>query len=202
MVDAVPTLPAQFERAWIILGLEFEDEGLVGIVALILGLVAVGLGLVWIVFRLTQGYRDWMKAMPKGTPQGRVKNLGARLVYGAIMTAIFMLGTAGVFLAFNWPPLLREIVLGYLSVAIVTWAAMMVTRVLLVPPSLGVPQARGDPRLPDERCARPALAPLVRRQCLLADVRRRHLRADGHLRLRHDGPLRAVDPDQLRPARC
>ena len=58
------------------------------------------------------------------------------------MTVAFIVGTAGVFLAFNWPPLLREIVLGYLMVAIVTWAAMMVTRVLLVPPSLGVPQAR------------------------------------------------------------
>ena len=87
MVDAVPTLPAQFARAWTILELEFEGVGLVGIVALILGLVAVGLGLVWIVFRLTQGYRDWMKAMPKGTPQGRVRSLGARLVYGAIMIA-------------------------------------------------------------------------------------------------------------------
>ena len=57
------------------------------------------------------------------------------------MTVVFILGTAGVFLAFNWPPLLRQIVLGYLSVAIVTWAALIVTRVLLVPPSLGVPQA-------------------------------------------------------------
>jgi len=142
MADAIPTLPAQFARAWTILQLEFEgEEGLLGIVALILGLVAVGLGLVWIVFRLTQGYRDWMKAMPKGTPQGRVKNLGARLIYGTIMTVVFVFGTAGVFLAFRWPPLLREIVLGYLSVAIVTWAAMMVTRVLLVPPSLGVPQS-------------------------------------------------------------
>ena len=74
--------------------------------------MAVGLGLVWIVFRLTQGYRDWMKAMPKGTPQGRVRSLGARLVYGTIMTVAFIFGTAGVFLAFNWPPLLRETVLG------------------------------------------------------------------------------------------
>ena len=171
MMDAVPTLPAQFERAWIILGLEFEDEGLIGIVALIIGLVAVGIGLVGIVYGFTRGYRDWMKAMPKRTPQGRAKNLGARLVYGSIMTAVFVLGTAGVFLAFNWPPLLREIVLGYLSVAIVTWVAMVVVRVLLVPPSLGVPQAERDPRLPDERCARPALVSLVRHQRVLADVR-------------------------------
>jgi small-conductance mechanosensitive channel len=141
MAEAIPTLPAQFARAWTILELEFEEEGIFGIVALILGLVAVGLGLVWVAYRLTKGYRDWMKAMPTATPQGRVRSLGARLVYGTIMTAVFVLGTAGVFLAFDWPPLLRQIVLGYLSVAIVTWAAMTVTRVLLIPPSLGVPRA-------------------------------------------------------------
>lgn len=141
MIAAIPTLPAQFQRAWTILQLEFEDEGLVGIVALILGLTAVGLGLTWIVFRRTQGYRQWMKSMPKGTPQGRLKNLGARLVYATILTAAFVVGTAGVFLAFNWPPLLREIVLGYLMVAIVTWAVLSVMRAFLVPPSLGVPQS-------------------------------------------------------------
>ena len=139
---AVPKLPEQFSRAWTILQLEFEDEGLLGIVALILGLVAVGLGITWTAFRLTSGYRDWMGAMPKGTPQGRVKNLGARLVYASVLTIVFIFGTAGVFLAFNWPPLLREIVLGYLSVAIITGAATMVTRVFLLPPSLRVPRSR------------------------------------------------------------
>jgi small-conductance mechanosensitive channel len=141
MTEAVPTLPAQSSRAWTILDLEFKERGIVGIVALILGLVAIGFGLTWVVYRLTKRYRYWMRAIPKDTPHGRVKSLGARLVYGTILTTVFIFGTAGVFLAFNWPPLLREIVLGYLSVAIITWAAMTATRVLLVPPSLGVPQA-------------------------------------------------------------
>jgi moderate conductance mechanosensitive channel len=139
---AIPTLPAQFDRAWTILGLEFEDEGVIGIIALILGLVAVGLGLTWVAFRYTQGYRNWMKTMPIGTPQGRARSLGARLIYGLIMIAVFTFGTVGVFLAFEWPPLLREIVLGYLSVAIVTWTTIMTMRVLLLPPSLGVPHSR------------------------------------------------------------
>src|SRR5215218_6218635 len=42
MVDAIPTLPAQFARAWTIFELEFEGERPIGIVALILGLVGVG----------------------------------------------------------------------------------------------------------------------------------------------------------------
>lgn len=140
-IAAVPTLPAQFSRAWATVQLEFEDAGIVGIIALILGLVAVGFGLTWAVFRFTHGYRHWLQTMPKYTPQNRVRNLGARLVYAAILIATFIVGTAGVFLVFHWPPLLRQIVLGYLSVAIVTWAAMTVTRAFLLPPSLGIPQS-------------------------------------------------------------
>ena len=115
---------------------------------------------------------------------------------------MFIFGTAGVFLAFNWPPLLREIVLGYLSVAIVTWVAMMVTRVLLVPPSLGVPQAREIRVFP------------------MSDARAQHwhrwiainvfwlmfvvvtFALMGTFGFDTDGPLRAVDPDQLHPARA
>lgn len=141
MADAVPKLPGQFARAWTILELEFEEEGLVGIVALILGFVAVGFGLDWVARRLATPYRNWMKALPYNTPQGRVRNLGARLVYAAMLIGVFVLGTAGVFLAFNWPPLLREIVLGYLSVAIITRATLMAVRAFLMPPSLGLAQA-------------------------------------------------------------
>ncbi len=141
ILAAVPALPAQFAQAWAALRLEFEDAGIVGIVALILGLVAVGLGMTWAVFRLTHGYREWHQAMPKTTPQNRIRNLGARLVYAAILITTFTVGTAGVFLVFNWPPLLRQIVLGYLSVAIVTWVAITVTRAFLLPPSLGIAQS-------------------------------------------------------------
>jgi len=141
MAQAVPKLPAQFNRAWIILELEFEEEGIAGLLALILGFTAVGFGVDWLVRRLATGYRNWMKRLPYDTPQGRVKNLGARLVYSAMLIGAFVLGTAGVFLAFPWPPLLREIVLGYLSVGIATRATMMVTRAFLMPPSLGLAHA-------------------------------------------------------------
>ena len=141
--------------------------------------------------------------MPKGTPQGRVKNLGARLVYASMLTIVFIFGTAGVFLAFNWPPLLREIVLGYLSVAIVTGAATMVTRVFLLPPSLRVPRCTRDSRLPDDRRRAPShwhrwIGINVFWLMFVVVT----FAADGHVRLRQDRPLRHVDPDQLHPARA
>lgn len=141
MREAVPRLPGQFARAWTILELEFEEEGIVGIVLLIGVFLAAGFGLDWLVRRAATPYRNWMKALPYDTPQGRVKNLGARIVYAVMLIGAFVVGTAGVFLVFNWPPLLREIVLGYLSVAIVTRATMMLTRSFLMPPSLGLRHA-------------------------------------------------------------
>ena len=45
LLEAFPRLPAQFERARIILLLEFEKRGILGVLALILGFVAAGFGL-------------------------------------------------------------------------------------------------------------------------------------------------------------
>jgi moderate conductance mechanosensitive channel len=141
MIRAVPLLPGQFARAWTILQLEFQDKGLVGIVILIVGFAAVGFGVDWVVRRLASDYRRWMISLPPDTPHNRVKSLGARLLYSAMIVGAFVAGSVGVFLAFQWPPLLREIVLGYLLVVIVTWATMIVGRAFLLPPSLGIAHA-------------------------------------------------------------
>jgi len=135
---AIPRLPAQFERAWIILLLEFKDEGLIAILALIAGFIAAGLGADRLLRRYTAGYRRWMFAQSHQTPHGRVRALGGRLLYALLTTTAFVIGSAGVFLIFDWPPLLREIVLGYLTVAITIRATMMVTRALLMPPHLHI----------------------------------------------------------------
>ncbi len=141
IVRAVPLLPGQFARAWNRLYIEFQDQGLIGIVALIIGFAAVGFGLDWVVRRLAAGYRRWMISLPADTPHDRVKSLGGRLLYSAMTIGAFVAGSVGVFLIFRWPHLLREIVLGYLLVVIATWATMMIGRAFLLPPSLGIAPA-------------------------------------------------------------
>src|SRR5262245_47756334 len=155
LLSAIPELPGQMERARTILSNEFETTGLLGILALIFGFVAVGLGLDQLARYLLRGYLAWMKTLDFQTPQGRFKALGARTVYAAVLIVAFIVGSAGVFLAFDWPPLLREIVLGYLSVAIVTRVALMLGRLVLLPPHLKMAKAAQARLLPmsDERAA-------------------------------------------------
>src|SRR5262249_8321717 len=142
-------------RAKTILSTEFEARGFFGILALIFSFVAGGFVLDQLTRYLLRGYLAWMKTLDFQTPHGRVKALGARTTYAAILIAAFIIGSAGVFLAFDWPPLLREIVLGYLSVAIVTRIALMLGRLVLLPPHLKMAQAAQARLLPmsDARAA-------------------------------------------------
>jgi moderate conductance mechanosensitive channel len=139
LVRAFPGLPAQFDRAHVILMREFQEHGLLGILALIAGFIAAGIGLDQLLRSRMGAFRDWMKSIPTTNPAGRLKGLGARLLYAALLIAAFVTGSAGVFLLFDWPPLLREIVLAFLTVAIITRIALMLCRVALVPPFLGLP---------------------------------------------------------------
>jgi small-conductance mechanosensitive channel len=140
IIAAVPRLPAQFERMWIILNLEFQGR-LGGVLTLVLVFITGGFGLEWLVRRSLKNYRDIVLSELPSTPQDRVKGLGLRLLFAAIMIGSFIVGSAGVFIIFDWPPLLREIVLGYLTAAIITRGVMMLARALLIPPQLKVPDA-------------------------------------------------------------
>ncbi|MGE4250226.1 MAG: mechanosensitive ion channel family protein [Parvibaculaceae bacterium] len=139
---AWPGLPAKFQRSRDILMVEFADRGVAGIALLIAFFIAVGVGLAYLALRLTLPLRLWTIALPRDTPQGRVKKVGGRFLLVLILVSAFMLGSAGTFLMFEWPPLLREIVLAYLTAAIVVWAVRMFARFVLLPPNLQVEHAR------------------------------------------------------------
>ena len=139
---AWPELPAKFERTRDILMVEFADRGVSGIAVIIAFFVAVGIALAYLVFRLTRPLRLWIIALPRNTPQGRLKKLGGRALFVAMMVGAFMFGSAGTFLMFDWPPLLREIVLAYLTAAIVIWGGRMFARFVLLPPNLQIDHAR------------------------------------------------------------
>lgn len=155
IAEAWPGLSAKFERTSDILMVEFAERGVAGIALIIAFFIAVGAGLAYLALRLTRPLRLWTIAQPRNTPQGRLKKIWGRFLVVIVLLGAFVFGSAGTFLMFDWPPLLREIVLAYLSAAIMVWGVRMLARFVLLPPILQVEHAR-EVRLlniTDERAA-------------------------------------------------
>jgi small-conductance mechanosensitive channel len=138
LMAAIPTIPTQFERMRNILAVEFEEEGVLGLLLLILGFLAAGYGADQLSRYLLKPYRKWMTSFDYLTPRGRLKGFGARALYLVMVILAFTVGSVGFFLVFDWPPLLKEIVLAFLSAGIAARIVAMFGRLILMPPSLGL----------------------------------------------------------------
>ena len=133
LAAALPRLPAELARVWNILLLEFQDSGLARIALLIAFFVVLGFILEWVFRRVTRGLRHWVGATPSDTMSGRVRAISVRLALGIGEVVAFAIGSIGAFLPFRWPPLLREIVLGYLLAFFTLRLALAIGRFLLAP---------------------------------------------------------------------
>ena len=129
----IPKLPAQLERAGIILGLEFEGENLLHVVLLIVGFIALGFGTQWLYRRLMRPAAQWLIAQSLETVSERLRAVAVRVGYGLGLIGSFTVGSVGAFLALDWPLLLREIVLGYLAAFVAMELARVLGRFLLAP---------------------------------------------------------------------
>ena len=73
-----------------------------------------------------------------------------RLAFNTGLVAAFALGSVGAFLAFDWPPLLREIVLGYLLAFLALRLALVIGRFAPGARRQVRPRHRALPHHPDE----------------------------------------------------
>lgn len=135
---AVPRLPAEIERASSLLLGEMKERGLVEILLLLIGFVALGYGMEWLFWTATTSFRAWIGVRPVRTVAERLRLVGLRLAYGLSLVTIFGLGSIGAFLVFAWPPLLKTIVLAYLLAVLIVRLALILGRVVLVPGSWGL----------------------------------------------------------------
>ena len=133
LAAALPLLPDDLRKAWIILSLEFEDKGLWSILLLIAIFAGVGVACVWAYWQLTAGFRNWLIGSEIKSVGDRLRAMAARLTFATGWATSFALGSVGAFLCFTWPPLLREIVLGYLIALLCTWLGRIVGGFLLAP---------------------------------------------------------------------
>ena len=133
LAAAVPMLPADFEQARARLVADLQDRGLVEILLLSAGFVALGFGAEWLFWRVTVAAHERISELDLTTVGDRLRAVAMRLAFGTGLVVAFALGSVGAFLPFHWPPLLREIVLGYLLAFLVLRLALVIGRFLLAP---------------------------------------------------------------------
>ncbi|MGO8227376.1 mechanosensitive ion channel family protein, partial [Rhizobium ruizarguesonis] len=75
----------------------------------------------------------WMARAPYATVRERVIALTARLMWAACYVLSFGLGSIGFFLLFQWPHVIREVVVGYLFAIVVFRLASAIFDVFLAP---------------------------------------------------------------------
>jgi small-conductance mechanosensitive channel len=157
LVRAIPDLPNEFERAAARVTAIQADAGR-GQVFLELGVFgdryyvatrrraaeaqallnlaifgAFTFGARWLFRNMTARVRHRLDELPMETVNDRLRVIAARFALAFGVVAAFVLGGLGPFLLLDWDPVRREMVLGFLIVFVVTWAAMATGDLLFAP---------------------------------------------------------------------
>ena len=133
LAAVVPTLPAQFEQAARVAAGEIEQHSFGRAVLLLVLFVGLGFGVEWLFWRATRRLQARMEAQPLDTVRQRLVAVAMRLAIGIGAVVSFALGSVCVFLIFEWPSFLKQLVLGYLGAFLVLRLVLGITRFLLAP---------------------------------------------------------------------
>jgi small-conductance mechanosensitive channel len=131
LAAALPDLPNQFERAVGLLQGDVPRRGTV--LLLVLVFAALGFGVEWLFRKTMQKTRQRLDGLSMETVHDRLRLVAGRFALALGVVVAFALGSVGPFLALDWPPLLREMVFGYLIALLVTRIGVVVGNFLLAP---------------------------------------------------------------------
>ena len=128
LVAAVPALPAQFARVSDQLAQDWQARPPGYVAGLILGFLLLG-------FAVEAAYRRWVAvpAIADGRSGERACSIGLRFARDLGALAAFTVGSAALFLAFEWPPRTRAAVVAFLAAFVALRAVIVASRALLSP---------------------------------------------------------------------
>ncbi|MGO7319630.1 mechanosensitive ion channel domain-containing protein [Rhizobium ruizarguesonis] len=133
LLGAIQSFPQETMRGGAVLERDIQANGGTRPIFLVAAFVAVGLAAQWLFWWISAGWRSWMARAPYATVRERVIGLTARLLWAACYVLSFGLGSIGFFLLFQWPPVIREVVVGYLFAIVVFRLASALFDVFLAP---------------------------------------------------------------------
>jgi small-conductance mechanosensitive channel len=133
LAAAVPRLPDEFRDASGRLLAELQGRRPLAVLFLIIGFLALGTGAEWLFRRVTGPSRQRIVIRPVTATSERLHAIALRFVFHLADLAIFAGGSIGAFLAFDWPPLLRHVVIAYLVGVVLLRLVLTASRFLLAP---------------------------------------------------------------------
>ncbi len=133
LLTAAGGLPDQMALLLARLRTELHDSGLIWAVALVFAFAACGFLCEYGYLRLTRQARRRILASEPPTADGRLAALGLRLLLAGCGIAAFAAGSIGAFAVFDWPPILKLIVLTVLAMIVLTRAAWIIAKVAIAP---------------------------------------------------------------------
>jgi small-conductance mechanosensitive channel len=95
--------------------------------------IGLGIGVEWLFGKATQRARSHLDTLPSETVKERLHIVALRFAFAVGLVVAFALGSIGPFLAFDWPPLMREGLFGLLVAFLVVRIASVVGHFLMAP---------------------------------------------------------------------
>jgi hypothetical protein len=133
LMAAVPDLVDQLRIIRATLVQEFTQYGPLTVIGLLLAFVLLGTLAEILFWLVTAGIRRRIAELPVDTTEARLQAIVTRTIYGFGAIAIFAGGSVGAFIAFDWPPLLQEVLLTYLIVFLAVRLTVIGGRIVLAP---------------------------------------------------------------------
>jgi len=133
VIDAVPHVPGALAAVFGTLHAEMNAHGRSSVLVLLVVFAALGFGVEGLFWLASGRVRRRIIGARLDTPGERMRVALARLAFGAGWVAAFALGSIGAFLAFDWPPMMREALLGLLVALVMTRMAVVLGRFLFAP---------------------------------------------------------------------
>ena len=112
---------------------EMDTHGMRSVLVLVIAFAALGFGVERLFWFASTGARKRIIASRLDTPAERLRAMGARFLFGSSWVAAFALGTIGAFLAFDWPPALRDVLLRLLVMVVMVRLSLVFGRLLFAP---------------------------------------------------------------------
>jgi moderate conductance mechanosensitive channel len=147
VVMAIPQVPEEIRRARAMFMADTAGLSAAHLALLVVGFAILGFGVEWVYRQATARFAHAVAALPAGSTRERLVAIALRWAHSLGGVAAFAVGSIGAFLAFDWPPVLKEVALLFLFAILGVRVARTVLDVLLAPPSRHWPQGGAELRI-------------------------------------------------------